>query len=69
MTKRFRFHFWRLLGGGLMRAAKFCLVRKARLCGCFGCYLLLDGQRLARQAIEDAIRADEGLPKLDRRPS
>lgn len=64
-----RYLFWRLLGGGLQRMARFCRLRQARCCGCGACYVTLNHDRIVRQALEDAFREMDGEKPVDRRPS
>lgn len=60
LLRRIRYSFWRLLGGGLGRMARFCRRHQALNCGCFACYIALNHDRIVREAIEDAIRMDAG---------
>jgi len=69
--KRLRHMVWGTFGRGFNRLAQICLRRRAKLCPgpCFFCYLILNGERIAKQAVDDAIRVERGQQPVDRRPS
>ena len=61
--------FWGALATAFGTAYKFCRTREARLCPCISCYLVLNHDRLVKEALIDVERELGGRPKVDRRPS
>jgi len=67
--KRLRRAFWGALALVFGAAFRFCRRRRARLCPCFHCYVVLNHDRIVREALIDVERELGGRPKVDRRPS
>lgn len=71
ILRRLRHRWWTWLGDIANALAQRCFKRRARLCPgpCFYCYLVLNGERIAKDAVADAMRAARGDKPVDRRPS
>jgi len=61
--------FWRGLAFWFGAAFKFCRKREARLCPCFHCYVVLNHDRIVKEALTEIQMELGGAPRVDRRPS
>lgn len=63
--RRFRRAFWHAATAVCLAGVKFCGSRRARLCPCPSCYVLLNRDRI----MADIMRELAGEKPVDRRPS